>query len=138
MARFQYVDRVEKATGPMPLLRLTLQYRRRSLDATGVVDSGASISVVPYYLGLALGAVWDEGLQPFPVAGTLGMSEGLGIRLSARHPRLNGGYPLDLVFAWVRSDEMPIVFGQMSFFLEFDICFYRSLECFDVHRRQTE
>jgi hypothetical protein len=27
---------------------------------------------------------------------------------------------------------VPVIFGQMNFFLEFDVCFYRSQGVFDV------
>ena len=31
-----------------------------------------------------------------------------------------------LVFAWSSSDDAPLLLGRMNFFLEFDVCFYRS------------
>jgi len=122
----------------MPLLRISLSYRGRSLAVTGLVDSGASISVLPHYVGLALGAVWDEELRPFPLAGSYGTTDALGLRVIARHPQLASGNPIELAFAWTRSDTFPILFGQMNFFLEFNICFFRSQEYFDMQRSPTE
>ena len=37
-----------------------------------------------------------------------------------------------LVFAWTQAENAPAIFGQMNFFLEFDVCFYRSQNMFDV------
>jgi hypothetical protein len=42
-----------------------------------------------------------------------------------------------LVFAWTQADDAPIIFGQMKFFLEFDVCFYRSQAMFDVHHKNS-
>lgn len=42
-----------------------------------------------------------------------------------------------LVSAWIESDSVPVLFGQMNFFLEFDVCFYRSQNWFDVRRKQN-
>lgn len=122
----------------MPLLRISLSYRGRSLAATGLVDSGASVSVLPYYIGHALGAVWDEELRPFPLTGSFGTTDALALRVMARHPQLAAGNPIELAFAWTRSNSFPILFGQMNFFFEFNICFYRSQEYFDVQLGSTE
>jgi len=40
--------------------------------------------------------------------------------------------PVRLAFAWSRSDNVPLILGQMNFFMEFDICFYRSQLEFEV------
>ncbi|HEY9654391.1 MAG TPA: hypothetical protein V6C50_02765, partial [Crinalium sp.] len=42
-------------------------------------------------------------------------------------------FPLtELVFAWTRSANAPLILGQTNFFLEFDICFYRSKAEFEI------
>jgi hypothetical protein len=41
--------------------------------------------------------------------------------------------PTELVFAWVRSPNVPLILGQTNFFLEFDVCFYRSKLEFEVN-----
>ena len=40
--------------------------------------------------------------------------------------------PVQLVFAWSLSDDAPLLLGRMNFFLEFDVCFYRSQLAFEV------
>jgi hypothetical protein len=30
------------------------------------------------------------------------------------------------VFAWTQATTVPLILGQVNFFMEFDVCFYRS------------
>jgi len=49
-----------------------------------------------------------------------------------------GSYPAArLAFAWAKTDEVPLLLGQINFFLEFDVCFYRSRSVFDVRPRRS-
>jgi hypothetical protein len=43
-----------------PQLSLALSFRNNSVNTTGLLDSGADVSVLPYRLGEALGADWNE------------------------------------------------------------------------------
>jgi hypothetical protein len=43
----------------LPRLPLTLQDREQRVEAIGLVDSGATVNVLPYRVGLALGALWS-------------------------------------------------------------------------------
>ncbi|MEQ9621586.1 MAG: hypothetical protein RLO37_06490 [Coleofasciculus chthonoplastes F1-TOW-03] len=38
----------------------------------------------------------------------------------------------ELLFAWVQRPNTPLILGQTNFFLEFDVCFYRSKLEFEV------
>jgi hypothetical protein len=40
--------------------------------------------------------------------------------------------PVELAFAWTQAAEVPLILGQINFFLEFDICFFRSQAAFEV------
>ncbi|WP_224091599.1 hypothetical protein [Nostoc sp. MS1] len=42
-----------------------------------------------------------------------------------------------LVFAWVRSPNIPLILGQTNFFLEFDVCFYRFQFEFEVKPKSS-
>ena len=43
------------------------------------------------------------------------------------------GYPpVRLAFAWAQTDAVSVILGQVNFFLEFDVCFFRSLALFEV------
>ncbi|MDJ0635634.1 MAG: hypothetical protein QNJ34_20775 [Xenococcaceae cyanobacterium MO_188.B29] len=45
-----------------------------------------------------------------------------------------GDFPVTrLVFAWVNRPSIPLILGQTNFFLEFDVCFYRSRLEFEIN-----
>jgi hypothetical protein len=37
-----------------------------------------------------------------------------------------------LAFAWARQSDLPVLLGQMNFFVAFDVCFFRSRSSFEV------
>ena len=43
----------------LPRLPMTLINQQRRVEALGLVDSGATINVLPYQIGIQLGASWD-------------------------------------------------------------------------------
>ena len=93
----------------------------------GMLDSGATVNVLPYSVGLLLGAVWDDAHPPVRLTGNLANFEARGLVLSAKVGALPA---VQLVFAWTKSDAAPLLLGRVNFFLEFDVCFYRAAECF--------
>ena len=38
-----------------------------------------------------------------------------------------------LAFAWARAENIPVILGQAYFFMEFDVCFYRSKMEFGIN-----
>lgn len=46
--------------------------------------------------------------------------------------------PVLLVFAWTESTEAPLILGQMNFFAEFDVCFYRFDLAFELRPRKNK
>lgn len=44
----------------LPRLPLLLRREDQSVEAVGLVDSGATVDVLPYELGLQLGGIWDD------------------------------------------------------------------------------
>ena len=50
----------------LPYAPITLQFGDREIRVSALVDSGATLNVLPYDLGLELGAAWDR--QTVPVA----------------------------------------------------------------------
>jgi len=131
MGQFPYTSLNDSSTSLMPRLSLTLLYQNQSIDVVGLLDTGSAINVLPYSVGLTLGAVWEDQTTPVPLSGSLGQSEARALVLQAIHPQL-ATQGVQLVFAWTRLDNAPIIFGQMNFFLEFDVCFYRSQNIFDI------
>lgn len=116
----------------MPRLPLTLTYGGQSVEVVGLLDTGAAINVLPYRVGLAMGAVWEEQTTAVPLVGSLGQAEARALVVDAFHPQITSDKGVRLVFAWTQLETAPVIFGQMNFFLEFDVCFYRSQSMFDV------
>ncbi len=129
--RFKY-----STTGPfqdefdaLPRLPLVLHYDGRQIEVIGLVDSGATVNVLPYDMGLELGAVWDDGKATIRLAGSLKSQPAMPLVVWAQV----GEYaPVRLAFAWTKSKDVPLILGQTNFFLEFQVCFYRSTLEFEV------
>jgi hypothetical protein len=45
--------------------------------------------------------------------------------------------PVRLAFAWVRSNNVPLILGQTNFFMEFEVSFYRSKLEFEVQPKSS-
>jgi len=93
------------------------------------MDSGAMINLLPYDVGTQLGAVWDDRKANIRLAGTLGSLNAMPLSVTAQ---VGEFAPLRLAFAWVKSNNVPLILGQTNFFMEFDVCFYRSKLEFEV------
>ncbi|MHC5729470.1 MAG: retroviral-like aspartic protease [Nostoc sp.] len=129
--RFSFTEGYDTFGVPdaLPKLPLILTYRNSSVDVSGLLDTGASVSVLPYNIGVQLGAIWEEQTISVMLAGNLAPVEARGLLVSAQ---IGSFEPVRLVFAWSLSNDVPLLLGRMNFFLEFDVCFYRSQLVFDV------
>jgi len=116
----------------MPYLPLTLERGGKSIDVLGLVDSGASINVLPYRIGLELGAVWEEQITFFELSGNLANYEARGLLLTAK---IDGFPAVNLAFGWTKAEGVPLILGQTNFFSEFDVCFYCSQNEFEIKVR---
>lgn len=137
MARFSYFAADNLPTSLMPRLPMLLSRGDHSVEVTGLLDTGAAVSVLPYRVGLALGAVWEDQTIPVSLVGSLGQFEARALMVMASHPQITGDADVPLVFAWTQAENVPVIFGQMNFFLEFDVCFYRSQSMFEVNIKAT-
>lgn len=108
---------------------MVLRQGDRSVEVVGLVDSGATVNVLPYQLGLQLGVVWDESKAVIQLAGNLSNQPAMPFFATAQ---IGDFAPIELVFAWVSSPNAPLILGQTNFFLEFDVCFYRSKSEFEI------
>jgi len=129
--RFSFTQSIDTFGVPdaLPQLDLALERQGMSTQAMALLDTGASVNVMPYSLGLQLGAVWEDQTTSVTLAGNLASVEARGLLVSAKIGEFD---PVRLVFAWSLSDDLPLLLGRMNFFLEFDVCFYRSQLMFDV------
>ena len=113
----------------LPLLPLTLRHQQQSVLVSGLLDSGATVNVLPYAVGLQLGLVWSQQTVPVKLTGNLARYEARGVILTAE---VGAFAPVRLAFAWTVSDEVPVLLGQTNFFQAFDVCFFRSQFLFEV------
>jgi len=113
----------------VPRLPLTLSYGEKSIAVSGLLDTGASINVLPYSVGCKLGAIWEDQRFSVQLAGNLAPVEAKGLAVTAQ---IGDFAPVTMVFAWSQTDDVPVLLGRMNFFLEFDVCFYRSQLSFEV------
>lgn len=130
--RFPYTAADNLLTSLMTRLSLDLHNGNHSVNVTGLLDTGSAVNVLPYSIGLALGAVWQAQMVSIPLVGALGRHDARALALLASHPQLISSLTVRLAFAWVQTDEAPVIFGQVNFFAEFDVCFFRSQGVFDV------
>lgn len=121
----------EASLAPMLELNLTGEL---GVMTSGLVDSGAAVNVLPYSLGMQLGLDWDQQTQSVELSGNLAAVESRVVVLSA----LVAGFPtVRLAFAWAKTDNIPVILGQVNFFLEFDVCFFRSRGLFEVRPKSN-
>lgn len=98
----------------MPYLPLTLTLGDRCLEVTALLDTGASVNVLPYEIGLQLGAVWENQTVSIPLSGNLARSDSRGLVVSGTIAQFT---PVLLGFAWTEMRNTPVILGHMNFFV---------------------
>lgn len=130
--RFPYTAYDDDPISPLPRLSMFLHNGARAIEVIGLLDTGATINVLPFSVGQELGFVWEEQQSLPQLTGNLGRVEARGLVLPASHPLLTPNSTLLLAFAWSKADDVPLVFGQTNFFMAFDVCFFRSEGVFEI------
>ncbi|NES81864.1 MAG: hypothetical protein F6K10_10915 [Moorea sp. SIO2B7] len=115
--RFSFTERIDSLGRSviMPYLPLTLSAGDNPIEVTALLDTGASVNVLPYELGLQLGAIWEEQTLQVQLSGNLGHNEARGLVVSGTVEQFA---PVLLVFAWTKVRDVPMILGQMNFFAE--------------------
>lgn len=117
---------------PMPYLPLMLERNGSRKEVFGLLDSGSTVNVLPYNIGLELGAIWEEQQISLNLAGNLANFEAKALFVNAQIQE----FPtVELAFAWTKSEYATLILGQTNFFSEFNICFYRSQNEFEIKAR---
>lgn len=116
-------------TSYRPMLSIRLARQDRSIVTEGLLDTGATVDVMPYQLGLALGARWDEQQVVVHLSGNLAELEARALLVSAV---VEPFAPVTQAFAWTQSTDVPLILGQVNFFQAFDVCFFRSELAFEI------
>lgn len=131
---FREMSREFGAGSSLPYLPLTLTYLNQSLDIVGLLDTGATVNVMPYDTRVQLGANWEQQKTTIRLTGNLAQLEARGIIVSATVGQFES---VRLAFAWTKANDIPLILGQVNFFLEFDVCFYRSRSIYEVRPKNS-
>jgi hypothetical protein len=121
-------------SGLYPFLPISLSLGQRTVAVQGLLDTAASVNVIPYEIGLQIGAAWDARAPSLELTGNLAREESRALMVTAKVGQFP---PVVLAFAWARNNSVPVLLGQTNFFMEFDVCFFRSKAVFEVRPRQT-
>lgn len=135
MASFLFTAKSPHPDNLMPVIPLQISYGASSVEVSGMIDSASAVNVLPYSLGTALGAIWQEQHFLGNLTGALANVETRALAVSAYNPEIDGAHDVSLLFAWANSDDVPVLLGQFNFLMEFNVCFYRSQNYFEVWRR---
>ena len=118
MSRYNWLRlplRARPGHSPAPLLDFRL-HTNVTIQLVGLVDTGADVSVIPYRVGVQLGFDWDQEAISIPLGGVLGSIPTKAIHLIGEIPPFP---PVQLGFAWSRSDDAPILLGRVNFLQRF-------------------
>lgn len=120
--------------GFRPYMPIRLVNQQSSTTISVLLDTGATVNVLPYTVGLDLGYVWEHQTATLNLTGNLAQYEARVVVVQAIVGKFES---IQLVFAWTKAVQVPLILGQVNFFMEFDVCFYRSQLYFAVSRKKT-
>ena len=130
---YQQINEKIGAASYVPLVPITLIYNNKFLTVSGLLDTGATVNVLPYNIGLQLGLEWEKQTISMNLTGNLANYECHAVLLTGK---INDFPSVNLAFAWTKADNLSLILGQVNFFLEFDVCFYRSQLLFEIKPKQ--
>ena len=116
----------------LPFLPIELINKNKAIKAEALLDSGSTVNVLPYSLGLTLGFDWNLAKSANHLTGSL---SGITIRGVICHCSINGFLPIRLAFAWADTNNVRLILGQQNFFALFDICFSKTDTFFELTAR---
>ena len=132
---YRIIDSTLGMVDRMAYLPLTLSLSGQFLIAEGLLDTGASVSVLPYELGLQLGLIWENETLSVVLTGNLARFE---VRAVVVDAQVSSFPTVNLAFAWTQATNVPLILGQANFFFEFDVCFFRACSEFEVCPKHIE
>jgi hypothetical protein len=132
--KFSFVESRDRygVTDYVPYLPLLLISGEQVLETSGLLDTGSSVNVLPYHIGVQLGAVWEHQTTELILGGNLASMQARGLVVSAK---IGDFSSIRLAFAWTQSNQVPLILGRSNFFLEFNVCFYTAQKIFEVRQR---
>lgn len=89
------------------------------------------VNVSSWQLGIDLGTRWEEQTNSLQLTGNLRSTRPVSY-LNLIVAEIGSFEPVRLAFAWTQAEKIPLLLGQVNFFMGFDASFYRSQLAFDV------
>jgi hypothetical protein len=129
--RFSFVTG-NPALGPassLPYLPIQLRNGQQSASVMGLLDTASTVNVLPFDVGIQLGFDWAQQTTSMRLTGNLANFEARAVALTAVVGRFP---PVLLAFAWTQANIVPVILGQINFFMEFDVYLSRSQSFFEV------
>lgn len=114
--KFEYTYEVSDsaAVQPMPYLPIELRHKQNAVIVKGLLDSGATVNVLPFGIGLQLGLIWEQQSTQVMLTGNLSNFDARGVILTGevlnedKDARFN---PRRLAFAWTQAKNVPLILG---------------------------
>ena len=63
----------------LPTIPIAVSHAGFSVSANALLDTGSTVNLLPYDIGLQLGAIWEEQTVRLPLAGNLARVEARGL-----------------------------------------------------------
>ena len=129
--RFEYAAPPPGALFGKPFVTITLCRDGHEITVLALVDSGATISILPYEMGCELGVVWEEQTIPIQLGGPLKGIPAVAVLVDGH---ISGLPETPLAMAWVAETDHPVppILGQVNFFQQFRITFEGYASAFDI------
>jgi len=89
----------------LPTIPVTLSHTGSSISANALLDTGSAINLLPYDIGLQLGAIWEAQTVRLPLAGNLAKVVARGLFVQVQIGNLE---PVRLAFAWAQASQVPL------------------------------
>lgn len=135
--RFPFIERRNSKgeTNVFPCGPIALSYGDRTLEVFGLFRYGSEPKCYALCSWLRIrGCLGRSKALSIPLSGNLAPVEAKGLAVIAQ---IDDFPPVILAFAWAKSNDPPLILGQLNFFIEFDVCFYRSQLAFDIFPRRS-
>jgi len=117
---YPYVVRTEYISDfiARPFLPVTIRYGQAEIQTMALLDSGADINVLPYQLGLELGADWDT---PSVIEDLQGLGGGVEAKRIVADLHVESWPSTRQILAWARDDGIAELLDQWSLFEMLDV-----------------
>ena len=90
--------------------------------------------MLPYLGGVELRYEWERQTTALSLTGNLAHYEARVVLVQAVVGEFE---PAQLVFAWTQAAHVSVILGQVNFFMQFDVCFYRSQLQFEISTKSV-